>query len=167
MKKLSKETKDKIALITVYAAVIVFCILWLRAEINISRFSKWKSLYAESSLSQAVSSLEGFQKSGDEKQWEDAALQLREFGALGMETVVGSEMNPHGLKADKYPAPSVETLSDCLVVSAYMLFEPDTVKPYAGELSAALSDICKNPLGKEGAERLNEIRAALDKAANR
>lgn len=83
-KKMSHDTRQKIQLILIYLAAIVFCILWLSDEIAINKRIKHDELVIQSSAARAADFLETYVKQGegDSPLWQVCAESINEYSIL-------------------------------------------------------------------------------------
>ena len=158
--KIPKSTKDKLAILALLFAAVIFCILWLSAKIDINKFIRWDRFYCETRLSSAADSLEKYISGGDVSDWNAAGEQLHAFSALMTASARRTDKNPH-IRSDA----DAEVAEICGDVAEKMLAERGATAPYAEKILSALRLLEDDSDSPEAVKILAEIMDGADAGA--
>ena len=166
-KRMSPVTKYKLQLIIIYLAAIVFCILWLSNVIAINDRAKKDKMLILDHAEKAANSLQLYAQKDDEVLWNECVERVGNFSTTFDDDITVRSYSTRKTRI-KNPPSSNEYMVSSYFRKIYrqMLSDPETVKPYAADLSWTMRSFGnKDPFSDENLQPVNdkllEICAAL------
>ena len=167
LKKMSPGMKYKLQLIIIYLSAIVFCILWLSDAIAINKRIKQDEMKIVEYAQSTANALELYAEHGNDGSWYDGVEYMIRFNTIYSQYI---EVRCQQKMFGSNPTEAERSVSSyAYSISRRMINDPETMKPYAAELSAIMRQFGnRDPLSdknmKHIAEKMSEICSEIEPA---